>query len=511
MLGAFEVRGETEVLLDLFAHVRDRLDHGEFVDGLGVVGNRAEAVDRDGDRAHAEETECHQAEREHRGREHEFRRHHVDDGCVLGNQVGDQHEGQDGEAFPECREVAGNETGQDVERRAAFAGRVHDLFAVAALGGGEHLGELGDQGAGDGAAGDDRGERPPEVGGFDRVEVGQEHVARREGHCDGNERGDPHEVGERMLEVEVLLACPQGLAEHVVDGIGHDGGQDHQDTHCEDPHDELACHERVVRKGKGDEGDERNARHAVGFEAVSRGADAVARVVAGAVSDDAGVLRVVFGEVEHDLHEVGADVGDLGEDAAADTERACAQGLADGEADEAGARQLRGDVCQDHDHEEEFDAHEQEADAHAGTQADVHDVQGARLERCESGPGVGHRVDPDAEPGNTVGTEDAQDGRQEDDEDIAHGHAAEGFEIIHDAECNEYPESDEELALLENVSLAGFPDGVGNGQHLAVCRQVLGLDVLYVAEDHADDAHQEPEVENGHPADCSAADGEIHR
>ena len=48
-----------------------RLDHGELVDRLGVVGDRAVAIHRDGDRSHAEEAEGHQAEGEHgRGQHH---------------------------------------------------------------------------------------------------------------------------------------------------------------------------------------------------------------------------------------------------------------------------------------------------------------------------------------------------------------------------------------------------------------------------------------------------------
>ena len=79
---------------------------------------------------------------------------------------------------------------------------------------------------------------------------------------------------------------------------------------------------RAGRQRQGEERDQRHAGHAVGFEAVRRRADRVAGVVAGAVRDHAGVLRVVFGQLEDDLHQVGADVGDLGEDAAADAEHA---------------------------------------------------------------------------------------------------------------------------------------------------------------------------------------------
>ena len=89
--------------------------------------------------------------------------------------------------------------------------------------------------------------------------------------------------------------------------------------------------------GQQDEGDQRHAGDAVGFEAVGAGADRIARVVAGTVGDDARVARIVFLDLEDDLHQVRADVGDLGEDAARDAQRRGAQRLADGEADEAGA------------------------------------------------------------------------------------------------------------------------------------------------------------------------------
>ena len=119
-----------------------------------------------------------------------------------------------------------------------------------------------------------------------------------------------------------------------------------------------------------DERDQRDAGDAVGLEAVGARADRVAGVVAGAVGDDARVARVVFLDVEDDLHQVGADVGDLGEDAAGDTQRRRAQRLADGEADEAGARVVARNEEQDAEHDEQLDADQQHADAHAGPERD---------------------------------------------------------------------------------------------------------------------------------------------
>ena len=104
----------------------------------------------------------------------------------------------------------------------------------------------------------------------------------------------------------------------------------------------LACKSACsVRNGQRDERDQGHAGDAVGLEAVGRRADRVAGVVARAVGDDARVARIVFLDVEDDLHQVGADVGDLGEDAAGDAQRRGAQRFADGEAEEADSRRSR--------------------------------------------------------------------------------------------------------------------------------------------------------------------------
>ncbi len=82
---------------------------------------------------------------------------------------------------PEGAEVAGDESGEDVQRGAAFLGTGDDFADVAAVGGGEDFDELGDQRPGEGAATDDRGEFPPEgrvVG-----EVGNQQVADNVGQA----------------------------------------------------------------------------------------------------------------------------------------------------------------------------------------------------------------------------------------------------------------------------------------------------------------------------------------
>ena len=79
----------------------------------------------------------------------------------------------------------------------------------------------------------------------------------------------------------------------------------------------------------GDRGDR------VGLEQVGRHAGAVADVVAHVVGDHGRVARVVLGDAGLDLaHQVGADVGALGEDAAAEPGEHRDQRAAEAEADQ---------------------------------------------------------------------------------------------------------------------------------------------------------------------------------
>ena len=151
-----------------------------------------------------------------------------------------------------------------------------------------------------------------------------------------------------------------------------------------------------------DERDQRHAGDAVGFEAVGAGTNRVARVVAGTVGDDAGVAGIVFLDLEDDLHQVGADVGNLGEDAAGDTQGRRAQRFADGETDEALAGVITRDKQQDAKHDEQLDRDQHHADAHARLQRNG--IDGIRLaaQSGEGGARVGEGVDANTEPRHSV-------------------------------------------------------------------------------------------------------------
>ena len=94
----------------------------------------------------------------------------------------------------------------------------------------------------------------------------------------------------------------------------HDSGDDADRRHDQREHQAQGAEGGRAQDQGRDQG------HGVGLEEVGRHARAVADVVADVVGDGRGVARVVLGDLGLDLaDQVGADVGGLGEDAAADT------------------------------------------------------------------------------------------------------------------------------------------------------------------------------------------------
>ena len=104
-------------------------------------------------------------------------------------------------------------------------------------------------------------------------------------------------------------------------------------------------------------------RDDVGLEEVGRHAGAVADVVADVVGDDRRIARIVFRNARFDLtDEVGADVGGLREDTAAQTRKHRDQRAAEGEADE-GRDRLRFVAVVDLQHDRVVAADREEAEA----------------------------------------------------------------------------------------------------------------------------------------------------
>jgi hypothetical protein len=264
-----------------------------------------------------------------------------------------------------------------------------------------------------------------------------------------------------------------------------------------------------VRHRQDEEGDEGDAGHPVGLEAVGRGPHRVPGVVAGAVGDDAGVAGVVLLDVEGDLHQVGADVSDLGEDPAGDPQAGRSQGLSDREPDEAGAGDVAGQHQHDEQHHEQLDRDEHHADAHPRAHRDVEALVGPAAQRGVGGPRVGEGVDPDAVPGDAEGAGHPDQAEQQDDEHLR-AHVLEEQEVDQDHRGDERPQHHEEPGLLLEVGLAGLVDGLRDLLHGAVHGQPVQCRVAQQAEQQAQDAYSQADPQQagaGDPADPLVSGG----
>ncbi len=273
------------------------------------------------------------------------------------------------------------------------------------FGGSEDLDQFRDERARQGSAGDDGSEFPPEGS---VAEAGNHQVGDDVGEEDGDDGGDPDQRGQGRLEVHFVGVLVFGAGDGGIEEVGAGAGEQHADAHDEDPYQQFGLGGGAL-DGQQDEGDQGHAGDAVGFEAVGAGADRVAGVVTGAVCDDTRVARIVFLDLEDDLHEVGADVGDLGEDAAGDTEGGGTERFADGEADEAGAGVVARDEQEDGEHDQQFDRDQQHADAHSGLQRNRHDGVRFAAQSGEGCAGVGEGVDANSEPRHAVAAGDADE------------------------------------------------------------------------------------------------------
>src|SRR5262249_18583498 len=112
-----------------------------------------------------------------------------------------------------------------------------------------------------------------------------------------------------------------------VDEVSPCRSDDHHYAHYEYPDQQLDLYSLEVWAhllridGQQYERDQRHAGHTISLETIRAWPHRIACVVARAIGDDARIARVVFLDLEDDLHQVGTDVGDLGEDTARNAQR----------------------------------------------------------------------------------------------------------------------------------------------------------------------------------------------
>ena len=206
-----------------------------------------------------------------------------------------------------------------------------------------------------------------------------------------------------------------------------------------------------------------------GLEDVRAAAGAIAHVVADQVGDDGGVAWIVLGNAGLDFaDQVGADVGRLGVDAAAELCEEGDQGCAEAEADQLIGGGLR--MLQAAEEEEEHaDAEQRERDDHqAGNGAAA---QGGLESAAQAGAGSAGRADigPDGDEHAGKAGEPGTDGADQkaDDDLVGEGSGERREPVSNKEEYGKHHGNDGDGAVLPgHERLSPLADGVGDFLHL---------------------------------------------
>ena len=272
------------------------------------------------------------------------------------------------------------------------------------------------------------------------------------GHC-GQHGGDDRRDVERSVDGDQAGLVGPRLGDVDADDRGDDA--DGRDDQREDQ--PLGAERGAAQDQRGDQG------HGVGLEEVCGHAGAVTHVVADIVGDGGGVAGVVLGDALLDLaDQVGADVGRLGEDAAADAHEHGEHCRAETEALQHLWRTAG--VGQDDDGgTEQAEAGGRQADSAASAEGDLHRLLPPAVT-------VGRGRDPDIGPGGQPHAEVADRGgerRTEQERDgtadpLAHGLCGQREQQDED-DRDEHAESAE---LTTEVGGGTFLHGLGDLLHL---------------------------------------------
>ena len=269
------------------AHAAGQLGH--FGNAAGVVGDGAVSIERHHDTGHGQ---------------HRHRRHGnaIQARQLVGHQDGQAHKNHRPGGGAHGNAQARNDVGA-----MARGGGLCDVAHGGILRAGIELGDPHQRG---------RQHQPGGAGAkqLHLAAAGGDGVVRNDPQRDEVERDERQHAGDGQALVQ--------RGHHVLHAGGclhkeaaNDGRDDGHRPQCQGVHhcvDRGGAHHQCTQHHGG------NQRHRIGLEQVGRHAGAVAHVVAHVVGNHRGVAGVVFRNARLDLaHQIGAHVGTLGEDAAA--------------------------------------------------------------------------------------------------------------------------------------------------------------------------------------------------
>ena len=249
---------------------------------------------------------------------------------------------------------------------------------------------------------------------------------------------------------------------------------------------------RWILHAEQDERDQCDSGHPVSFKSISRRPNRIARVVACAIGNHARVAGIIFLNLEYNLHQIGADIGDLGENSTCNSQRRGSQRFANGKSNKARPGVITGHEKQDEQHNQQLDADQHHPNAHSGLKRNPIDRVRFASQAGKGSPRIRERVYPNAEPCHSVASGNAHHAEHEND-DHAHGFILQQHaKIEQDDDRDERPQQEQEFPLRDQVGPAGFIDQFRNFTHGAMHWQIFQPRVNHHPESQAEKAEENP-------------------
>src|SRR5204863_2439021 len=165
---------------------------------------------------------------------------------------------------------------------------------------------------------------------------------------------------------------------------------------------------------------------------------------------------------------------------------------------------------QDEKHDQQLDADQKHADAHTGLERNCINRVGLASETGKRGARVGECIYANAEPGDAVAARNADQTEQQNHRqcqiDWLPGHRPQNSEVGDDDDRNEDPQDHDELALRDEISLAGLVNQFRDFLHRAMNRQVLQLNENYQSEHQAEKTEDQPDEQELVTIDAQESD-----
>ena len=226
------------------------------------------------------------------------------------------------------------------------------------------------------------------------------------------------------------------FGDYLVDVIARNRGHQHGHANRKQPDQHLHSDGSALR-AQNEERDQRDLDHAVSLKAVRRGTNRIAGIVAGAVGDHARIAGIVLFHVEDDFHQVGADVGDLGENAAGKTKHRSAERFANRKADETWPGVASRNEEDDAEHHQQLDRDQHHADAHTRLERNTECAIRITTQRSISGARIRQRIHADTKPRHKVAARHSQNAEPKNDDHFQGAEVKQHGEVRQDHDRNE--------------------------------------------------------------------------